>query len=268
LPPLSKTLSQFVTGALVPLQPADAFPLFKNGDVIIKTELDLSPKTFQLHSAVLSRHSPWFANALQVSASEGNPIWYHFTIEEVDGKVGLVRQYAESERPIVCHTQPQVIDGVVVKLEDASGEVLTPPSTSAAVSLVRKTTPHTSSSVEYYTQVFGTFYSVPPQLSSSDIGMALIQSESLVKIATDLGSLHLLRSYIGNVFSQHRQTLFLAIKSDPARWIQLAISIQNQAIYIECLVHLIGAHPRWNNNWITKRTALPEDVSKSKLDKH
>ncbi|KAF2676770.1 hypothetical protein K458DRAFT_275704, partial [Lentithecium fluviatile CBS 122367] len=111
-----------------------------------------------------------------------------------------------------------------------------------------------------YTQIFGTFYNIPPRISTTSIGIALTQSESLVHLATTLGCLHLLRPALGNTLSQHRHSLFLAIKSDPARWIQLAISIQNHSIYTECLIHLIGAHPRWHPNWAVKRTALPVEL--------
>lgn len=246
---------------MIPFQPADAFPVFVKGDVIIRTEIETSPKTFQLHSAVLSRHSPWFANAFAVSASKDHPKWYSFTIEEVDGKVGFVPQRTEGSMPCICHAQPQVIDGMIIKTEDTSDEVPTASAKSTAMVLAAsKRTPNATAALRYYTQIIGTFYSIPPEVSSSNIGMALVQSESLTKIATELGSLHLLRSYLGNIFSQHRRALFLAIKSDPARWIQLAIPLQNQSIYTECLVHLIGAHPRWNNTWATKRTALPEDI--------
>ncbi|KAF2254017.1 hypothetical protein BU26DRAFT_418224, partial [Trematosphaeria pertusa] len=111
-----------------------------------------------------------------------------------------------------------------------------------------------------YTQIFGIFYNIAPQVSTTDIGTTLVQSEELVKIAAELGCLCLLRPHLGNVFSQYRQALFLAIKSDPARWIQLAIVLENKSIYTECLVHLVGAHPCWP--WLTRRTALSQDLRK------
>jgi hypothetical protein len=232
--------------------------------VIIKTELGLSPTNFQLHSAVLSRHSPWFANAFQpLAPDDPPPKWFSFTIEQVNGKVALVRWRAEGECPDLSYgSQPNVIDGVEIKVEDTSDDVPTTLSSGSAnmTVAVRKTNTDVTMALDCYTQVFGTFYSIPPEISSINIGTALVQSESITKLAAELSCLHLLRSYIGNTLSQHRQALFLTVKSDPARWIQLALLLQNQSIYTECMVHMIGAHPRWSPTWATKRTALPEHL--------
>jgi hypothetical protein len=238
--------------------------VYKNGDVIIRTGLGPAPKAFQLHSAILSRHSPWFANAFRPLMSDDPiSIWYSFTIEEVDGKIGLIRHRAEGKRPNLSHeSQTGVIDDVEIKIEEASDEAPTALSSASPdmTITVRKTIPNATAALTCYSQVLGTFYSIPPQISSTKISTALVQSESLTNLATELGCLHLVRSYIGDVLSQHRQALYLAIKSDPARWIQLALALQNQSIYTECLVHMIGAHPRWSPTWPTKRTALPEEI--------
>ena len=225
---------------------------------MIKTELGPTPKSFQLHSTLLSRHSPWFANDFQASTSGSSPTWYSYTIEQVDSKVGLLRHHTSGERPNVSYGQPQTIDDIVIKVEDTSEEVCAASTKSTALTLPRKTSPSASAALKCYTQIFGTFYSIPPHISTNSIIAALVQTESLANTATELGCLHLLRPYTGNVFSQYRQALFLAIKADPARWIQLAISFENQSIYTECLVHLIGAYPGWSPAWPTKRTVLPE----------
>jgi hypothetical protein len=232
-----------------------------NGDVVIKTELGPSPKEFQLHSAVLSRHSPWFANDLQTSASDTSPAkWFSYSIDDINGKASLVRHRTEGERPALSYKQPEIIDGVVIKTEEIADEAPTVLKPSPTTLAARKNTTNIAVAVNHYSQIFGTFYSIPPPISSLDIGSALKHTESLVEIATSLGSLHLLRPYVANILSQHRRALFVAIKSDPARWLQLAIPLKNRSIYTECLIHLIGVFPRWENRWATKRTALTEDM--------
>lgn len=109
-----------------------------------------------------------------------------------------------------------------------------------------------------YYQIFGVFYSIRPNLSTTDLGSALIQAEELVNVAITLDCLNLVRPYIGNTLAQYRQKLFLAVKSDPARWIKLAISIEDTSIYTECLIHLVGAHPNWI--WPTSKTSLSTEL--------
>ncbi|KAF2639050.1 hypothetical protein P280DRAFT_403604 [Massarina eburnea CBS 473.64] len=102
----------------------------------------------------------------------------------------------------------------------------------------------TTNTLVAYTQLLGTFYSIPPLISTTEISTAL------------LGCLHLIRSHVGNVLSEHRQKLFVAIKDDPIRWVQLAIPLEKRSIYTEALVHLIGAYPKWRKS--PCYTALPE----------
>jgi hypothetical protein len=230
------------------------------GDVIIRTEPGPSQKEFRLHSDVLARHSPYFANDLQISASDNSLKWFSYTIENINGKASLVSHQTKGERPALSYKQPEVIDGIVIKMEEVADEAPTVSKALSTTLAARKNPPNIEVAVKHYSHIFGTFYSIPPLISGADIGSALKQTESLVEIATSLGSLHLLRPYVANSFSQYRQALFLAIRSDPARWLKLAIPLQNRSIYTECLIHLIGVFPRWEISWPTKRTALTEDM--------
>lgn len=222
---------------------------------MITTNLGSSSKRFQLHSAVLARYSTWFAQSIY-EANIGNirPSWYLYTIEEIDGAVTLVRQQLQVERPLITDVQ--------VKVEEASQDVI--PNGSRSLSsdsektIVAAQHPVNAAAVDLYAQILGVFYNITPQVSTTDIGEALIQSEGLARFATELGCLNLLRPHLSNAFAQYREKLFIAIKKDAPRWIKVALALEDTSIYTECLIHLVGAHPCWP--WQTKRTVLPHEL--------
>ena len=154
----------------------------------------------------------------------------------------LVQHQTEGDCPTFDQHEP------FIKIED-TGHETSPASGKRPV----QRSDH-STAVATYFQVLGAFYNMVPAVSTTDIGTALIQCESLVKVAGDLDCVHLLRPHLGNVLGQYRQKLFVAIKADPPRWILLAMALENVSIYTECLIHLAGAHPNWP--WQTKRTVL------------
>jgi hypothetical protein len=90
----------------------DAFPVFKTGDVIIRSSSSL---TFQLHSATLSRHSPWFEKTLLPSVDTTASSRYLFSLENVNGKITLVRQNAEGH----CGHCPKVSNSSVANTMDS-----------------------------------------------------------------------------------------------------------------------------------------------------
>ncbi|KAF2446118.1 hypothetical protein P171DRAFT_483488 [Karstenula rhodostoma CBS 690.94] len=235
-------------------QPPDAFPVFKNGDVIITTDLGPFPRTFQLHSSVLCRHSPF--NGMETYPGES---WYHFTIEEIKGKVSLIRKSADGERPLVSRDSPQIIDGTHIKVEDPSDTGTSPVPTPSSPALVAATKPpRHSTTIACYTQIFASFYNIPPKVSTTDISTAVAQSEALTKLATSLGSVQPLQAHLASLFSSYRQTLYLAIAHNPPRWLHLSLALQNRAIYTECLIHLVGAHPKMP--WPKHPTPIPDPI--------
>ncbi|KAJ4353872.1 uncharacterized protein N0V89_005602 [Didymosphaeria variabile] len=252
--------SPLSTGTLVRYQPPDNFPVFKSGDVIITYDLGASSREFQLHSSVLCRHSPFFANALQdASPDDTKASWYSFAIEVINGKGRLIRQQSNGDRPNVPQPSPQIIDGVEIKSEDLSDDGNSPgpkPSYTNVVAITHN--PRHLAAIACYTQILGSFYNIPPKISTIDISIALAQSEGLIKVATELGCVHVLRAHLSSMYASYRQKVYLAVKSDPPRWIQLAIALENRAIYDECLIHMVGAHPKWP--WPTSRKFVAEPV--------
>ena len=114
--------------------------------------------------------------------------------------------------------------------------------------------------VACYSQLLAAFYNIPPHISKTSTDTALRQSEELINLATELGCVHLLGPHLAASYAHHRQRLFEAIKTDPARWLRVALTLQNRAVYDECVIHMVGAHPLWPRTWGTPRTAVPEAV--------
>jgi hypothetical protein len=148
----------------------------------------------------------------------------------------MVRKQVSGDRPTVSHHGPQVIDGTHIKLEDSPNA-------------------HHFTAIACYTQILGSFYNIPPKLSTTNIATVLTQSESLIKIATELGCPHLLQPHLSNIYASYRQSLYHAISADVPRWLALSLALENRAVYTECLIHLVGAHPKLP--WPTRRTAIP-----------
>jgi len=245
--------------ALVQFSIPDAFPVFRSGDVVIKSVLGPTPITFQLHSDVLGRHSPWFNKAFQpTDVGAQVPLSWSFSIEDVKGKVGLVQHHINGNCPVILSASQEPVIKTEEMIDDSlsiQSSIESPETESAAVAVRR---PKDCAMIGFYSQVFGAFYNIALSISMNDIRSTLAQSEELIKIAGNLGCLHLLRPHLGNVFSQYRQNLFISIKSDPPRWILLAMALENPSIYEECLIHLVGAHPTWP--WPTKRMVLPPEL--------
>jgi hypothetical protein len=226
---------------------------------VIKSELGSTPVTFQLHSTVLARHSPWFKNAFQSSDIGAQvPSWWSFSVEDVNGKICLVQHHTNGDRPTVLPASQEPIIKVEETVDDSLSITSRIESTETEPAAVTVKRPKNPAVVGFYSQVFGAFYNIALSISTYDVRATLVQSEELIKIAGNLGCLHLIRPHLGNVFSQYRQNLFVSIKSDPPRWILLAMALENASIYEECLIHLVGAHPTWP--WPTKRTVLHPEL--------
>lgn len=109
-----------------------------------------------------------------------------------------------------------------------------------------------------YNQIFGSFYNIPPRITSTNIKRATAEAEELAKIANKLGCTHLISSHIGNALLQYRQGLYKTIFADPPRYLLLAIALENDFIYTESLIHVVGAYPY--GKWPTSPKLLPEEI--------
>lgn len=102
------------------------------------------------------------------------------------------------------------------------------------------------------------YYNHTPEISTADIDVAFNQCEALVEVAERYGSLYVVRPYLGNIFSQYRHALFVAIWMDPPRWLNLSIPLQSAAIFSEAIIHLAGCWPQWP--WRTPQSTIAPDT--------
>jgi hypothetical protein len=247
---------QFSTPTFTNCTSTDSFPDFHAGNVIIRCNLVTPPKHWQLHSAILARHSSWFRQAMQLFAqkSECFQNWVFFLLEEHDGKVALVLQEAipRSQAFAIKHEASDITLTATSTPPPSELPVTETLSPATAVNQAH------SATVDLYDQIFGSFYSVPLKIPNTTFSDTLTTCESLVKITDNLSCTHLISTPITSALLSHHRTFFTHISRDPARYLLLAILLQNTCIYTESLIHIIGAHPSWP--WPTSRTLLPPNI--------
>jgi hypothetical protein len=160
--------------------PAEFFPIFKTGDVFIKTELVTPSKQWQLHSNILARFSSWFAESLSsMATSILGAQRASYTIEEVDGKILLVQQQATAERSAIQDANNGTLENIKIKMKNEDLEYK--PS-------FCNPTDH-AATIDLYDQIFSTFYNIPIDLSVVNIAASITHSENLTKTARSLGCL-------------------------------------------------------------------------------
>ncbi|KAF9695045.1 hypothetical protein EKO04_007028 [Ascochyta lentis] len=247
----------------------DTFPEFLTGDVYIRCTIVRPHKQWRLHSAVLARHSSWFARFIRerqaISETED---WFSFTLEKVVDRIVLVSHtyVSEGDQPISRALQSTDLPGDF-EVKNEVGKIGNPEKTLLENFSTNIESPEFTTKVEQddvaaivvvYNQILGAFYNIAPRIIATDIKTATSQAEELIKVAQYLGCAHLVSSHIGNALLQYRQSLYEAILDDPARYLLVALSLENEFIYTESLIHLIGAHPCWP--WPTKRSALADKM--------
>ncbi|KAH4344935.1 hypothetical protein HBH98_130530 [Parastagonospora nodorum] len=244
--------------------PVESFPVFHTGNVIIQCSLVDPPKKWQLHGAILERHSSWFRYAMHVAPQNREHFytWSFFLLDEHDGQVALVLQEAKS----VTHSEGEgqsILSSETT--QDSSLTIIPTPPMSATLSASfgrdldqTVTNEAHAATVDMYDQILGSFYSIPLRIPSDTISATLSACESLVKLSHSLSSTALISAQISTALHQHRRSLYTAISADPARFLLLAMLLCNDAIFSEALIHIAGAHPCWP--WPAKRTCLPEEI--------
>jgi hypothetical protein len=229
------------TPNLTPAQtrPKDPLSPCQFGDTCISTQLTIPQQQWRLQSSVLARHSVWFKQFIEQQMDDSNKTIenYTFVIMETDGRVKLVSQ----DRSLSASTASSAREDASLKVEN---EVET-----AAY----------KASVNVYDQLFKAFDGFPPAVSNADIRSTTTEAEQLAKMAQDLEYLDLISSHIGNTLLQHRQALYKAILADPPRYLLLSLALENDFIYTESLIHMIGAYPCWP--WPTPRSSLPTSTT-------
>lgn len=235
------------------------FPIFSSGNVFIKCNLVTPPMKWQLHSAILARHSSWFRDAQQLGAHHSNYFhtWLFLLLEELDGCLKLVLHKAT---PIKTENDVQTPDSA---LEDhlPADTIPTSPASISYTSAISDSLTSSSQprpTIQTYSQILSSFYSLPLALPFATLPSTLSAAESFLKVAHSLSCTPIIATQISTVLHYHRRTLYTSIARDPARYLLLSILLRNKAIYTESLIHIDGAHPCWP--WPTKRDVLPDAI--------
>jgi hypothetical protein len=184
------------------------FPVFLAGDVFIRTGLVKPSRWWQLDSTILTRHSSWFARSIRQPPTANRAKNKHaYVIEEVDGKVRLTHLNAEDDLPVI-EKLPNI--GILSRATKVSLEYTDNIDTDDNCRNKRSDSEESLiwqechiTAVEVYNQIFRTFCSIPLQLVATDVEVATSQAEHFVRVAQDLGCLHLVSSQIGNALLQH-----------------------------------------------------------------
>ncbi|KAJ4379195.1 hypothetical protein N0V86_005239 [Didymella sp. IMI 355093] len=207
------------------MQPHDDFTVCQSGDTIIDTDLKIPHKQWRLQSAVLARHSSWFRQSIQEqqAASDRWKDKLTYLVTEIEAQVRLIPQGPTLDVPTTFRASEGEQPGTLgIKVEDgvegAAHEAI----------------------VNIYDQISKAFDGFPPHVSNTDIMTATAEAKQLSKVAQGLGCVHLTSSHIGNALLQHRQSLYKAILADPPQYLLLAITLENDSIYTESLIHVIG----------------------------
>lgn len=193
-------------------------------------------------TVLLARHSSWFARTIrQQQISAKVDAQYAYTIKISDERVRLY---------------PGIVEGRQGVEPLGQGDLAKPCIKNEA----EEDEDHAAheSKINVYGQIFSSFYNIPPHITSTSIKRATSEAEVLAGVANDLGCIHLVSSHIGNALLQHRQALYKAIFDDPPRYLLLALVLENDFMYAESLIHLIGAYPY--GTFPTSRKLLPDEM--------
>jgi hypothetical protein len=113
---------------------------------------------------------------------------------------------------------------------------------------------------EAYNNLFMIFYSKPPVISTISIAIALKQCEDLISVAKPLGSLPVIRPYLGNAICRFGKQLFLAIAAEPFRWLELSMILESTVVFKESMIHIVGTYTPASDGQINLPAELPRFV--------
>jgi hypothetical protein len=113
---------------------------------------------------------------------------------------------------------------------------------------------------EAYNNLFLIFYNKPPVISTTSISIALKQCEDLSSVAKTLGSLSVIRPYLGNAISRFGKQLYLAIAAEPFRWLELSIILESAVVFKESMIHVVGIYTPVSDGQINLPVELPQFV--------
>lgn len=96
---------------------------------------------------------------------------------------------------------------------------------------------------EAYNNLFLIIHNMPPNISILPLAVSLPRVEILLDLSSKYSNLPFIRSSVSNELFQYGRELYLAIKSDPVRWLKIALALQCKLIFREAVIHIAGQFP-------------------------
>ncbi|KAF2469263.1 uncharacterized protein BDR25DRAFT_288734 [Lindgomyces ingoldianus] len=117
---------------------------------------------------------------------------------------------------------------------------------------------------EHYESLLYAFYGKDLAISNTDMMCALQDAISILQIAEYLGCVNVISKPIDAAFFKHGQVLFRAIQTNPRHWADLALKIKSEMMFKEAIVHLSGS---WNAISYTNKATLGAEI-RAVCEKH
>ncbi|KAF2095063.1 hypothetical protein NA57DRAFT_79552 [Rhizodiscina lignyota] len=86
-------------------------------------------------------------------------------------------------------------------------------------------------------------------------------AEKIIAIAMIYDMENFVRPHVAAILHTFHQELYVAVKDNAPRWLNLAISLEDYSVFTEATVHLVGAYPRYAQSW--ERCALPVTIQET-----
>ena len=230
---------------------------FSNGNVFVVLDVNDDDYWLQVHEAVIQHKSVKIERMLSTEPEQLDPKRQYLTgsckipfgVRKVltlqdDGEQGEIPTLTSKIPPIEAQ------DSSTIKQEEKG----TAEGIEGLPKGVFSAGPNVSKFKDTFKSLFAAFYDEPLRIADNDIRAALEQSEDLVKVATTLHAVPAIRAQVSNVLQEYRQKMYVAIKDDPPRWLNLALALECAPIFSEAIIHIIGCWPDWL--WDTPKETL------------
>ena len=218
---------------------------FSTGNVFIILDSNDGDYWLQLHEAVIKHKSARISDMLSMDSQRANH------------KDLYLNQYCKIPAGITQvsilqgHEEPGKVPNLTLKQPSTKAQALNDNSRDSVG-------PNVSKFRDVYKSLFAAFYDEPLNVSNDDTQVALKQTEDLVEVAKTLQAVPAIRAQVSNVLQEFRQKIYVAIKDNPPRWLNLSLELESAPIFSEAIIHIIGCWPDWP--WDTPRQALAPEL--------
>lgn len=232
---------------------------FMDGNIFVVLDFNDNDYWLQLHDAVIKRKSTKIANIVSTDPKklDSKTLYLNRLCKVPAGaKMALVLQDDGGHGNVPILTEFSSIRAHIdeVAIEEEKDIAEEDGSKGGTFSVG----PNVLKFRDAFKSLFAAFYDEPLSISGDDILVALEQSEDLVKVATALSAVPAVRAQISNVLQEFRQKMYIAIKDNPPRWLNLSLVLESAPIFSEAVIHIVGCWPDWP--WDTPKQTLGPDV--------